>query len=144
MATFGRAVLSSALIDPAITRRWLKPATQTSSLRMSVGAPWEIYSFLIPRRTDLYSKSGDVGLYSSFIGLSPDHEAGFTVLAAGLNSHQQTATIAEMIADTLLPTLEEVARSQARERFAGTYALTNGTFNSSITLIADDGPGLKV
>lgn len=144
MATFGRAILSNSLIDPATTRRWLKPMAHTSSLQHSVGAPWEIYTYLTPRRTDLYTKAGDIGLYSSAFGISPDHGAGFTVLVAGGNSHQMTATISEMVTDMLLPTLDEIAQKQALQRFGGTYALTGGSANSSITITADDGPGLKV
>ena len=144
MSTFGRAILSSTLVDPAVTRRWLKPVAHTSSLQLSVGAPWEIYTFLTPRRVDLYTKAGDIGLYSSSIGLSPDHNAGFTVLVAGANSHAMTAKIGEMVSDIMLPALDEVARNQAFERFGGTYALTRDSSNSSITITADDGPGLVV
>ncbi|KAI2719448.1 hypothetical protein CBS147333_3333 [Penicillium roqueforti] len=144
MATFGRAILSNTLVDPAVTRRWLRPMAHTSSLQLSVGAPWEIYTFLTPRRVDLYTKAGDIGLYSSSIGLSPDHNAGFTVLVAGANSHAMTAQIGEMVADIMLPALDEVARNQAFERFGGTYALTSDSSNSSITITADDGPGLVV
>ncbi|KAJ5138870.1 uncharacterized protein N7515_003718 [Penicillium bovifimosum] len=146
MSTFGRAILSNALIDPATTRRWLKPLSHTSSLQNSVGAPWEIYSYLLPRRVDLYTKAGDIGLYSSSFALSPDHNAGFTVLVAGPNSHQLTATIAEMTADILLPALDEIAKNQALERFGGTYALESAysNVNSSITITADEGPGLVV
>ncbi|CAI7666267.1 unnamed protein product [Penicillium discolor] len=144
MATFGRAVLSSALVDPAMTRRWMKPVAHTSSLQHSVGAPWEIYTFLTPRRVDLYTKAGDIGLYSSTVALSPDHNTGFTVLVAGENSHAMTSTIAEMVADIMLPALDEVAKDQALERFGGTYALTSSSSNSSITITADDGPGLVV
>jgi hypothetical protein len=146
MSTFGRAILSNALIDPVTTRRWLKPLSHTSSLQHSVGAPWEIYTYLLPRRVDLYTKAGDIGLYSSSFGLSPDHNAGFTVLVAGGNSHQLTATIAEMTADILLPALDEIAKNQALERFGGTYALGSAcsNCNSSITITADDGPGLVI
>ncbi|OQD87713.1 hypothetical protein PENANT_c005G04254 [Penicillium antarcticum] len=146
MATVGRAILSSALVKPAITRRWLKPATHTSSLQHSVGAPWEIYSFSTDdRRVDIYSKAGDIGVYSSFMGLSPDYNAGFTILLAGnSNPHQLTANVAEMIADIVLPALEETAKSQAAQRFAGTYFVAHDGSNSSITITADDGPGLKI
>ncbi|KAJ5700036.1 hypothetical protein N7536_003049 [Penicillium majusculum] len=144
MATFGRAVLSSALVDPAVTRRWMKPVAHTSSLQHSVGAPWEIYTFLTPRRVDIYTKAGDIGLYSSTVALSPDHNTGFTVLVAGENSHAMTSTIAEMVADIMLPALDKVAKDQALERFGGKYALTSGSSNSSITITADDGPGLVV
>ncbi|OQE13084.1 hypothetical protein PENFLA_c054G03176 [Penicillium flavigenum] len=144
MATFGRAVLSSTLVDPAVTRRWMKPLAHTSSLQHSVGAPWEIYTFLTPRRVDLYTKAGDIGLYSSSIGLSPDHNAGFTVLVAGGNCHAMTSTIGEIVADIMLPGFDEVARNQALKRFGGTYALTSGSSNSSITITADDEAGLVV
>ncbi|KAJ5942548.1 hypothetical protein N7516_002716, partial [Penicillium verrucosum] len=144
MAIFSRAVLSSALVDPAVTRRWLKPVTHTSSLQHSVGAPWEIYTFLTPRRVDLYTKAGDIGLYSSFIALSPDHNTGFTVLVAGDNSHAMTSTIGEMVADIMLTALDEVAKDQALKRFGGTYALMSSSSNSSITLTADEGAGLVV
>ncbi|KAJ5779130.1 hypothetical protein N7457_006850 [Penicillium paradoxum] len=142
MSTFGRAIFSNALIDPAITRRWLRPMAHTSSLQHSVGAPWEIYSYLTPRRTDLYTKSGDLGLYSSSFGISPDHKIGYTVLVAGVNSHQMTSTISDMVTDTMVPILDEVARNQALKRFGGTYELTGGASNASITITADDGPGL--
>jgi hypothetical protein len=49
-----------------------------------------------------------------------------------------------MVADTILPTLDIIARNQAFERFGGTYELTTDNSNSSITITADDGPGLKV
>ena len=144
MSTFGRAILSNKLVDPSVTRQWMKPITHTSSIRQAVGAPWEIYSFSTPRRTDFYTKAGDIGMYSSFIGLSPDHDAGFSVLLAGSNSHQSTAMISEIVSDILLPTLDLVARNQALERFGGTYQLATDGSNSSITITADDGPGLKI
>ncbi|KAJ5343681.1 Beta-lactamase-related protein [Penicillium brevicompactum] len=144
MSTFGRAILSNKLVDPSVTRQWMKPITHTSSIRQAVGAPWEIYSFSTPRRTDLYTKAGDIGMYSSFIGLSPDHDAGFSVLLAGSNSHQSTAMISEIVSDILLPTLDLVARNQALERFGGTYQLATDGSNSSITITADDSPGLKI
>ncbi|KAJ5350656.1 Beta-lactamase-related protein [Penicillium brevicompactum] len=144
MSTFGRAILSNKLVDPSVTRQWMKPITHTSSIRQAVGAPWEIFSFSTPRRTDFYTKAGDIGMYSSFIGLSPDHDAGFSVLLAGSNSHQSTAMISEIVSDILLPTLDLVARNQALERFGGTYQLATDGSNSSITITADDGPGLKI
>jgi hypothetical protein len=56
-----------------------------------------------------------------------------------------TSKISEMVADAMLPTLDDIARNQALERFGGTYALaSNDTSISYITITADDGPGLKV
>lgn len=143
MATLGQAILSSSLFPKSITRRWMKPATHTSSLSYSVGAPWEIISFGDERPIDIYTKSGDVGAYSSILALSPDHDVGFTVLAAGSDGHAKVALASDLISAILLPALEAVAKNQATARFAGDYAATDGT-NSSIAITTDDGPGLLV
>lgn len=142
MATFGRAILNSTLLPPAITRRWMKPASHTSSLDYAVGAPWEILSFGNERPVDLYTKSGDIGVYSSVLALSPDHSVGFTILGAGDNSHESLALASDLVSAILIPALEQSAKNQAHQRFAGTYALANT--NSSITLTTDDEPGLLV
>lgn len=145
MATFGRAILNSTLIPRALTRKWMKPSTHTSSLDYSVGAPWEILSFGDDRPIDLYTKSGDIGVYSSVIALSPDHNAGFTILGAGTSTHESLALASDLISATLIPALEHSAKAQARNRFAGTYTLSSpGNGNSSISIITDDGPGLRV
>jgi hypothetical protein len=44
IAIAGIAILSSSLISPAATRRWLKPISLTSNLVNSQGLPWEIYA----------------------------------------------------------------------------------------------------
>ncbi|RLL96047.1 hypothetical protein CFD26_101323 [Aspergillus turcosus] len=143
MAAVGRAILNKTLLPPAVTRRWMKPATHTSSLNYAVGAPWEILSFDYSRVIDLYTKSGDIGVYSATLVLSPDHDVGFTVLAAGNNTHESVVLTSDLIAAALIPALEQSAKDQARQRFAGTYALKHG-YNSSITITTDEGPGLKV
>lgn len=138
----GRAILNSTLVPPVTTRRWLKPQTHTSSLDYGVGAPWEIISFGDERPTDLYTKSGDIGLYSSTVVLDPDHDVGFAVLAAGNGTHESIAMISDIISTTLLPALEQAAKSQADARFSGTY--TQPDTNSSITIATDAGPALVV
>jgi hypothetical protein len=120
----------------------MRPLTHTSSLDYAVGAPWEILSFGDDRPIDLYTKSGDIGTYSSVLALDPDHGVGFTILGAGANTHESLARAADLISASLLPALEEAAKNQANARFAGTYALS--TLNSSITITTDDGPGLVV
>lgn len=116
--------------------------THTSSLGYGVGATWEILSFGNERPIDLYTKSGDIGAYSSVIALSPDHNVGFVVMGAGQNTHVSLAFVSDMISATLIPALEQSAKNQANQHFAGTYALSNG--NSSISIITDDGPALSV
>lgn len=121
----------------------MKPATHTSSLGYSVGAPWEIISFGNERPIDIYTKSGDIGAYSSILALSPDHNVGFTVLAAGSDGHAKVALASDLISAILLPALEASAKNQAAARFAGEYYGMDDT-NSSMTITTDDGPGLLV
>ncbi|CAI7653968.1 unnamed protein product [Penicillium pancosmium] len=144
MAALGRAILNNTLTDPLTTRRWMKPHSHTSSLAYSVGAPWEIISFPVPRLIDLYTKSGDIGSYSSILALSPDHGVGFTILVAGTGGHAVVAMVADLVAQTILPALEYIAKDQARVRFAGTYSAPSGGVNSSISIATDFGPGLRV
>ncbi|CEJ59023.1 hypothetical protein PMG11_07660 [Penicillium brasilianum] len=144
ISTLGRAILANTIVSPAMTRRWMKPASHTASLQLSVGHPWEIMSFNEPRLVDLYTKSGTIGTYNSIMALSPDHNAGFAILSAGNGTFALPMKLGEQIAETMLPTLEQIAKSQAAQRFAGTYALEDGTSNSSITIVTDDEPGLKI
>ncbi|CEJ60696.1 hypothetical protein PMG11_09260 [Penicillium brasilianum] len=132
MSTFGRAILNSSLLPRSTTRRWLKPLARTSSIDYAVGAPWEILSFGNERPIDLYTKSGDIGTYSS----------GFVLLGAGNNTHVSLALASDLVSESLLPALEQAAKNQAHTRFAGTYAL--GTVNSSITITTDDGLALVI
>lgn len=142
MAAVGRAILNNTLVPAAVTRKWMKPVTHTGSVQASVGHAWEIYTLSEPRFIDLYTKSGDIGSYSSQTILSPDHNIGFTILAAGGGTTATVAQIADQIIETLIPALENAAKAQASEKLAGIYELADK--NSSITLTTDDGPGLKV
>ncbi|KAJ5112335.1 hypothetical protein N7532_000380 [Penicillium argentinense] len=143
MATLGRAILNNTLLDPLATRRWMKPATHTSSIAYGVGTPWEIVSFPSPRLIDLYTKAGDIGTYSTVLALSPDHGVGFVILVAGTGGHAAAAMASDLASQIIIPAVEYIAKYEARKRFAGTYSANNGV-NSSITITTDDGPGLKV
>ncbi|KAL2829128.1 beta-lactamase/transpeptidase-like protein [Aspergillus pseudoustus] len=142
MTTVGRAILNHDLISPAETRRWLKPVAQTSEIGFLVGAPWEIFSLTKPRFISLYTKAGDIGNYSAMMGLSPDHAAGFTILAAGQGNTLAVMTIADLISKYLIPALDEVAKEEADDRFAGTYQCKST--NSSLIISTDDEPGLLI
>lgn len=143
MATLGSSILSSKMLSSPLTRRWMKPSAHTSDMHNFVGAPWEIYSISEPRVIDLYTKSGDIMSYSAFIALSPDHDVGFTLMSSGPNPTGATRTVPNLIVQELISALEDAAKEEANQRFSGTYSLKHGK-NSSITLVTDDGPGLKV
>ncbi|EED23038.1 penicillin-binding protein, putative [Talaromyces stipitatus ATCC 10500] len=150
LATFGRAILKSTLMPSYVTRRWLKPVTFTSQLLKSVGAPWEIQRYLLPANTiinashivDMYSKSGDIGAYSTFFGVVPDFGVGLSVLAAGVNPHTQISPVRDTVVEIFYQAAEASAKEQARRAFTGTFQATN--INSSITLGVDGGPGVVI
>jgi len=115
------------------------------SLRhLSVGAPWEIFRAPNLNRTSwLYTKAGNLGLYSSEIILMPDYNVGFTVLAAGQLSHNNVRILSDMLAAIFVPGLKAAAKEEAEQVYAGTYTGPIGT-NSSMTVVTDDNPGLGI
>ncbi|KAL1969876.1 hypothetical protein VTN77DRAFT_7385 [Rasamsonia byssochlamydoides] len=148
LLAFGSAILNSRLLTPAQTRRWLKPLTHTSSLGISVGAPWEIargVSLTADNRTiDIYTKSGMIGEYVGILALIPDYDLVLTFLSAGSSaSYGVVYPAVTQILQALLPAVEQAGKAEANSTFAGTYQLKSS--NTSITISVDDnGPGLKV
>lgn len=145
LSTIRRSILSSALLSPNVTRGWLRPITHTSRLTSSVGRPWEIFRYtktIQNRIIDIYTKSGDLGVYHSTFAIIPEYNVGFVTLTAGSAGNREP--ISAIILDTLIPSLENAAREQADSAFAGTYTARNGV-NSSITLSTDpEKPGLGI
>lgn len=147
LTSIGRSILSSTLIKPAITRRWLKPRGFVSNLFNAVGAPWEILRLPFPnnRIVDLYPKEGDLPGYSGLFVLIPDFSIGFSILSAGANPTTNNVILADLVTDTLLPSIEAAAREEADVLYAGTYTSPDKSLNSSITICTDAAkPGLGV
>ncbi|PMD47083.1 beta-lactamase/transpeptidase-like protein [Hyaloscypha variabilis F] len=152
IATFGISILNSTLLSPDQTRKWLKPVSHTARLQYSVGRPWEIirYTHASGHITDMYTKLGDSGTYSSWMVLLPDYKAGFSILSAGTmdNRFEVLAAIMELVADSILPALEAKAGIEAEQYLGGTYTSTIPGLNSSLTLTHDQtetaSPGLVV
>ncbi|EEH22927.1 hypothetical protein PABG_05138 [Paracoccidioides brasiliensis Pb03] len=135
LALVGQSILQSRLISPADTRRWLKPNSHTSDFRISVGSPWEILRTSHPRTIDFYTKTGDLNKYGSILGLSPDHDVGFTILTAGANPGTQRSLLTDLIIDLLRDALDEAARIRAVADYAGTYSSSTGTENKNATVL---------
>ncbi|KAG9233380.1 beta-lactamase/transpeptidase-like protein [Amylocarpus encephaloides] len=146
ITTIGRSILDSSLLDSSQTRRWMKPMTHTSSLETALGSPWEIQRSKVGpsgRIVDLYSKNGKLGAYGGYMILVPDYNVGFTILAAGAGANIDV--LAGFIVDVFLPALEEVARTQASQLYAGTYNSSQSGDNSTFTLTTDANmPGLEL
>jgi hypothetical protein len=141
LAVIGRAVLTSKLIPAPLTRRWMKPLTHTADLRFSVGAPWEIERISLPapqeKVVDIYGKSGDLGSYHSSFALIPDWDIGYSIIIADAPSKPSVLNhaVRTLVNELVLPSVEESARREANENYAGTYR--SDTLNSSITLTTD-------
>ncbi|KAK3357259.1 beta-lactamase/transpeptidase-like protein [Lasiosphaeria hispida] len=151
LARFGTGILNSTLLAPAQTRRWLKPVSHTARLQYAVGAPWEIVRYVSPatgKATDLYTKSGDSGSYSSWLVLLPDYGFGFSILSAGSarSRFRVVAALADTITHALVPALEAQAAAEAARNLAGVYRAASGSgLNSSLVLTAADAtPGVVV
>ncbi|KAK5715298.1 hypothetical protein LTR17_016814 [Elasticomyces elasticus] len=123
LSKLGRSILTSSLLTPAQTRRWLKPISSTSNLRNAVGRPWEIYHYSKTPTdpiVDIYTKLGTIGNYSSYFGLVPAYDIGFAILAQDdtgapdLNAYADMALVA-------LGALDKLARTQANDNLAGTF-----------------------
>ncbi|KAI9881429.1 MAG: hypothetical protein M1823_006658, partial [Watsoniomyces obsoletus] len=135
-----KSILEHTLLAPALTRRWLKPYAFTSDTYLTFGAPWEIVPFPAQSRfpVQIYSKSGQIGLYSTMMGLMPDYHVGFTVLVAG--PQFATATVlSDLVVSNFVPAVKRVAASQASEMYVGTYVSCNENSSASFSVTANKG-----
>lgn len=161
LSALSRAILSSRLIPSAQTRRWLKPAILTSDLREGVGYPWGVKRIPLTnsnnsgsgkssRITDAYNKAGSINAYQSLIILLPDYDVGIVALLAGGWPGNANWDMADAIGATLVPALEEAARTEADAAYAGTYSANSdsdagASLNSTIVLSTESGrPGLGI
>lgn len=151
LLAFAEGILTNSFLSPRRTRQWLKPDTHTSSWGSSVGAPWEILrSDTITadgRLIDVYTKSGDLGLYHAYLALIPDYDIVISILTGGVEvSADQYANtkIFSAVVEALIPAVEQAGREEASSAggLVGTY--TDTSTGSSITLELDAGPGLLI
>ncbi|KAF9884527.1 hypothetical protein FE257_001715 [Aspergillus nanangensis] len=137
-AKLGVGILNSTLLPADKTRKWMKPVSHTSDLHYSVGKPWEIYRYTHSSGviSDIYTKFGDSGYYTSYMVLLPDFNAGFSILAASVQSGRSSAAslIADVITESFLPALMEQSALEAQRNFAGTYVFTDENLDSKLTL----------
>jgi hypothetical protein len=148
LIAFGEAIQNNKLLSPAQTRAWMKPETHTSSLGVSVGGSWEILRSdnitADGRLIDVYTKSGDLGLYHALLGIVPDYDIVVSVITAGaevtIDPYARSKLFSAVI-QTILPAVEAAGRDEAA-RFEGTFV--DESSNSSLVLSSDSGPGLLI
>lgn len=162
LTSIGQSILSSSLLPPAVTRRWMKPTADTPDLRFSVGMPWEIQRIEVhtirsfdqnsssssTHITDLYTNGGG-GDYIAQFALSPDQGFGFAVLVVGPappagqpdGKFSSMQTVNQLITEAFSPAFEAAALEQAARNFAGHYVVSgdNGEEAMALTIIVGDG-----
>lgn len=150
LLSFGTGILNSTVLDAAKTRKWMKPASSTSSSGLLMGGPWEILrSSTITkdkRLIELYCKAGNLNTYNNMLCLIPDYGLVITILSGGPQSNADLVdTALTKVVQGLLPAIEDAGKAEARPKFAGIYA--DAATNSSVTLSladSDDAPGIAV
>lgn len=149
LVAFAQAILEYKVLSPRKTRQWLQPTTNTISTSFSVGAPWEInrsQNLTVDGRTvDVYTKTGDLGLYHAVVALVPDYDIVAAVLTGGPEASVQKTRISVLSAvlEKLIPAIEQAGRQEAATAgYIGTFV--DKTTNSSLVLKADQGPGLVI
>ncbi|KAI7762389.1 hypothetical protein LZL87_006784 [Fusarium oxysporum] len=139
----GQSILTYEMLSPSQTRRWMKPLSFTADPRVAVGAPWEIarVTSTTRRASWMYTKGGQLGMYSSLMALLPDWGVGLTVLAAGTDAPGVVGMIPAAIVSKLVPALEQAAKRQARQSYCGRY----GDERNGMTVTVQNSlPGLGV
>ncbi|CAK7243794.1 MAG: hypothetical protein STHCBS139747_005322 [Sporothrix thermara] len=146
MRKVSTAIMNSTQLPPVLTRRWLKPHSFLADPLAAVGAPWEI-----KRAPDspgapvswMYTKTGDLGMYSSMTALLPELGIGFNILSAGTDTTRAVRIVSDILSETWVPQIRAAALAEASALYAGVYA--DATTNSSITVVANSSlPGLSV
>ena len=137
LSTLGRAILTSKLIKPALTRRWLNPITFSADVLASIGAPWGVRRIQLakdtqPHRTlSVFTKAGTFRRYTAFITLLRDFNLGFTIMMAGTPAINNFLG-ADLLGASLLPAYDAVARDEADKMYSGTYVARSNSTNSTV------------
>lgn len=149
LSKVGRAILSSSIIKPALTRRWLNPVTFASDFLSSVSSPWgvrriQLDKFNQPHRTlTVFTKAGTFKKYTAFLTLLKDYKLGFTIMMAG-NPPLSNFLGADLMGQSLIPAYDAVARDEADRTFSGTYVQQDGLSGSISISTSANKPGLGI
>jgi hypothetical protein len=119
----------------------------TSNLRNGVGRPWEVYragSTAISPVLDVLTKSGTIGQYASYFGLTPDFNAGFAILAhdSAVEDRKLDLNVYADIVSESLGYMQAFAAKELALRYAGKYNGPNG--GAAVLNITENGPGLEI
>ena len=110
---------------------------------------WEIIrpsdiSVDFSRPITIYTKAGDVPGYAAYAVIVPEYDIALTIFAAGGRPAAPSTELLGLVTRPLVAYADQLARSQAETKYAGTYRLVDGNSSSSLTLTANDGPGIQI
>lgn len=119
---------------------WLHPVSPARGLHSFYGMPWEIFQtdriLKESRRTvQFVTKGGGLPGYTSVIMTVPEYDLGITILVAGPPA--LFPKINEIVTVGVVRAAEELAIRQLARRYEGTYASSDASLNSTVTLVAD-------
>jgi hypothetical protein len=144
LSKLGVAILNNTLLSPVTTRKWMKPATFSTSLDFAVGRGWEIHRYTNPQTskiTDLYTKLGDSGHHGSVLVIIPQYDAGFTMAGVcgethcpGQSRSNGMLAVLDHMTEIIVPALEAQARAEAIANYVGHYTSANNGVNASVTI----------
>jgi hypothetical protein len=140
-------MLSSELLSPVVTRRWLQPTADTSNLRNGVGRPWEVYhagQHANSSILDIFMKSGEIGHYSSYFGLSPDFNVGFAILAHDTETEAPDLNVHADVVSLGIEGLISIAGVQLGMNYIGEYSSDGPEGNFTAKFGMTNAPGLVV
>ncbi|KAK8113963.1 beta-lactamase/transpeptidase-like protein [Apiospora kogelbergensis] len=153
LTTLGRAIMSSTVLKPLMTRRWLKPVSYSADNVAAVGMPWGLRRLRLssdnPHRTvTAFTKAGGVGDYSSLLTILPEFDLGITVMVAGPRTEGGIWSMADFIGAIVLPAYDAATRDDANSRYGGRYVADPAVYpnlTSSIEFTTDPAkPGLGI
>jgi hypothetical protein len=129
------------------TLDWLQPAAWSSGSHSSLGYPWEIFrtNDILPntkRPVTFYTKGGGLTGYFSYSIIIPQYDIVLFMAVAGDLSALNT--IFTQILNPLVIAAEVEAQLQLKGSYAGVYASTERSLNSSITLTQTDPRALHI
>lgn len=95
---------------------------------------------------DVLTKSGTIGQYASYFGLTHDFNAGFAIVAHDPTVADRKLDLnvyADVVSEALV-LLQQLAAKELAARFAGTYGHRHDNRSVAVLNITENGPGLQV
>lgn len=151
LLSFGSAILDHELLSSSKTKAWLHPVALLPSYGQAIGGPWEIFRSenltSDNRIIDVYTKSGDMGLYHAYLALVPEYDLVISVLVGGLEvstDRYARSRVLSAAVSAFVPAMEQAAREEASCETGQVGTYTDEETDSKLVLELDEGSGLLI